>query len=98
MKLSQPVKSMTAAANGRGYWMVADDGGIFAFDVPFEGSMPRVRDLYGYPYVSSVRMRSLPSNDGYYILGLNGTVYAFGSAKYFGSASGTWAVDLMQAP
>ena len=98
MTLSQPVKSMTAAANGRGYWMVADDGGIFAFDVPFEGSLPRVRELFGYPYVSSVRMRSLPSNDGYYILGLNGTVYAFGTAKYFGSMSNTWAVDLMQAP
>ncbi len=98
MRLAQPVKSMTAAANGNGYWMVADDGGIFAFNVPFEGSLPRVRDLYGYPYVSSVRMRSLPSNDGYYILGLNGTVWAFGNAKYFGSLSGSWAVDLMQAP
>jgi subtilisin family serine protease len=98
MTLSQPVKSMTAAANGRGYWMVADDGGIFAFDVPFEGSLPRVRDLFGYPYVSSVRMRSLPSNDGYYILGVDGTVWAFGTAKYFGSMSHTWAVDLMQAP
>ena len=98
MKLSQPVRSMTAAANGTGYWMVADDGGIFAFNVPFEGSLPRVRDLYGYPYVSSVRMRSLPSNDGYYILGLDGTVWAFGNAKYFGSLPGAWAVDLMQAP
>ena len=98
MKLSKPVRSMTAAANGSGYWMVADDGGIFAFNVPFEGSLPRVRDLYGYPYVSSVRMRSLPSNDGYYILGLDGTVWAFGNAKYFGSLPGAWAVDLMQAP
>jgi subtilisin family serine protease len=98
MKLSQPVRSMTAAANGKGYWMVADDGGIFAFNVPFEGSLPRVRELFGYPYVSSVRMRSLPTNDGYYILGLNGTVWAFGNAKYFGSLPGSWAVDLMQAP
>ncbi len=98
MKLAQPVKSMTAAANGKGYWMVAADGGVFAFNVPFEGSLPRVRDLYGYPYISSVRMRSLASNDGYYILGLDGTVWAFGNARYFGSLSGTWAVDLMQAP
>jgi len=98
MTLSKPVRSMTAAANGSGYWMVADDGGIFAFNVPFEGSMPRVRSVYGYPYVPSVRMRSLPSNDGYYLLGLDGRVWAFGDAKYFGSLSGTWAVDLMQAP
>ena len=42
-------------------------------------------------------MRSLPTRDGYYILGLNGGVWAFGSAKYYGSAPSTWAVDLMQA-
>ena len=98
MKLSQPVRSMTAAANGKGYWMVADDGGIFAFNVLFEGSLPRIRAVYGYPYVSSVRMRSLSTNDGYYILGVDGSVWAFGSAKYFGSAAGSWAVDLIQAP
>jgi subtilisin family serine protease len=98
MTLSEPVRSMTAAANGSGYWMVADDGGIFAFDVPFEGSLPRVRSVYGFPYVPTVRMRSLPSNDGYYLLGINGTVWAFGDARYFGSLSGTWAVDLMQVP
>jgi type VII secretion-associated serine protease mycosin len=98
MTLAKPVRSMTAAANGSGYWMVADDGGIFAFNVPFEGSLPRVRNLYGYPYVPSIRMRSLSSNDGYYLLGLNGTVWAFGAARYFGSLSSTWAVDLMQAP
>jgi type VII secretion-associated serine protease mycosin len=98
MKLSKPVRSMTAAANGSGYWMVADDGGIFAFDVPFEGSLPGVRAIFGSPYVSSVRMRALPTNDGYYILGLDGTVWAFGSAKNFGSLSNSWAVDLIQAP
>jgi hypothetical protein len=98
MRLSKPVKSMTAAANGSGYWMVADDGGIFAFNVPFEGSLPRVREVFGYPYVSSVRMRALPTNDGYYILGIDGSVWAFGSAKYFGSLSRSWAVDLIQAP
>ena len=98
IKLVQPVRSMTAALNGSGYWMVATDGGIFAFDVPFEGSLPNVRALFGLPYVDSVRMRSLPSNDGYYILGIDGTVSAFGNAKYFGSGNAGWAVDLMQAP
>jgi hypothetical protein len=97
MRLSKPVKSMTAAALGSGYWMVADDGGIFAFNVPFEGSLPRVREVFGYPYVSSVRMRSLPTNDGYYILGVDGSMWAFGSAKNFGSLSQAWAVDLMLA-
>jgi hypothetical protein len=96
-RLNSPVRSITAASNGKGYWMVADDGGIFAFgQAPFSGSMPGMRSLYGWPYVTSVRMRSLPSRDGYYILGLNGKVTAFGKARYFGSAPPTWAVDLMQ--
>jgi hypothetical protein len=78
--------------------MVADDGGIFAFDVRFAGSLPRIRAALGTPYVPSVRMRAVPSNDGYYILCADGSVYAFGTAKHWGSASGAWAVDLLQAP
>ena len=98
IKLVRPVRSMSASRNGSGYWMVADDGGIFAFDVPFEGSLPTVRALFGLPYVTSVRMRSLPSNDGYYILGVDGTVSAFGNAKFWGSGNAGWSVDLMQMP
>ena len=31
---------MTSTGDGRGYWFVAADGGIFAFgDAPFNGSM-----------------------------------------------------------
>jgi hypothetical protein len=98
MALAAPVRSMGAAADGRGYWMVADDGGIFAFNVPFAGSLPQLRSLLGLPYVSSIRFRALPSGDGYYILGLDGTVSSFGTAKNFGSPRGVWAVDLMLVP
>jgi hypothetical protein len=77
--------------------MVAADGGIFAFDVPFEGSMPAVRALTGAPLVVTVRMRALPSGRGYYLLAGNGLVYSFGTAKNFGSAPGVRAVDLMLA-
>jgi hypothetical protein len=98
IRLAAPMRSMTIAANGSGYWMVADDGGIFAFNVRYEGSLPAIRGILGMAYVPSVRMRAIPSDDGYYILGLNGNVWAFGAAKYFGSLSGTWAVDIMEAP
>jgi type VII secretion-associated serine protease mycosin len=98
IRLAAPMRSMTVGANGSGYWMVADDGGIFAFDERYEGSLPAVRGLLGMPYIPSVRMRAIPSADGYYILGLNGNVWAFGAAKYYGGLSGTWAVDIMEAP
>jgi subtilisin family serine protease len=98
MRLAKPVRSMGSAADGGGYWMVADDGGIFAFSVPFEGSLPVMRALGGWPYVPSVRLRALPSSDGYYILGSNGSVSSFGTAHNFGDRRGIWAVDLMLAP
>jgi len=32
--------NMTATPSGKGYWLVADDGGIFAFgDAAFHGSL-----------------------------------------------------------
>jgi hypothetical protein len=39
MRLNQPVVGMAAALDGGGYWLVAADGGIFAYgDAPFDGS------------------------------------------------------------
>ena len=45
--------------------------------------------------IPTVRMRALSSGRGYYLLGSNGAVYTFGTAKYFGAAPGIQAVDLM---
>lgn len=98
IRLAAPVMSMTSAASGRGYWMVAYDGGIFAFNVPFKGSMPAVRGLTGAAFMPTVRMRALPSGSGYYLLAADGAVYSFGSARFFGAASGVLAVDIMLAP
>ena len=37
---SQPVVGMAATPDGNGYWLVASDGGVFAFgDAPFYGSL-----------------------------------------------------------
>ncbi|HEY8201691.1 MAG TPA: hypothetical protein VII47_10080, partial [Actinomycetota bacterium] len=39
IKLAQPIVGMTATQTGAGYWLVAKDGGIFAFgDAAFKGS------------------------------------------------------------
>jgi subtilisin family serine protease len=98
IRLAAPVMSMTSSTKKSGYWMVAADGGIFAFNVPFEGSLPGIRAFTGAPFVITVRMRALPSGKGYYLLTANGSVYAFGTAKNYGSAPGVNAVDLMLAP
>jgi type VII secretion-associated serine protease mycosin len=96
LRLSSPVASMTAGRTG--YWLVARDGGIFAFGVPFVGSLPGL-GVQALP--QGVRIRALPDGRGYYILGMNGAVYTFGTARFFGSRSlppRVPAADLMLAP
>ena len=39
IQLSRPIVAMAATPDGKGYWLVASDGGIFTFgDAPFLGS------------------------------------------------------------
>jgi hypothetical protein len=45
-----------------------------------------------------LRMRAVSSNDGYYLLGLDGSIASFGTARFFGSASPDGAIDFMLAP
>jgi hypothetical protein len=44
IKLAKPIVAMASTASGSGYWLVASDGGIFAFgDAPFKGSTGSVK-------------------------------------------------------
>jgi len=49
--LDAPVVGLAADAGGGGYWLTADDGGVFSFgDAPFEGSAagsPLVQPVIG---------------------------------------------------
>jgi hypothetical protein len=80
--LNQPITGITNTPTGKGYRMIARDGGIFSFgDAPFYGSLPglniRVNDV--------VAAASTPTSRGYWIARANGSVYAFGDAKFLGS-------------
>ncbi len=76
---------MAASPNGRGYWLAASDGGIFAFgDAPFEGSMGGTT-LNG-PVVS---MAASPDGRGYWLAAADGGIFAFGDAPFEGSDGGT---------
>jgi len=37
--LNKPIVGMAPTRTGRGYWLVASDGGVFAFEAGFRGSM-----------------------------------------------------------
>ena len=80
MSLSQPVVGMAATSTGRGYWLVAADGGVFAFgDARFYGSMGNV--ALNAPIVG---MAASPTSQGYWLVGADGGIFAF-HASFYGS-------------
>ena len=67
---------------GQGYWMVASDGGLFAFgDAKFAGSAGS--QTLNKPIVA---MAPTPSGLGYWMVASDGGIFAFGDAPFVGSA------------
>ncbi|HUY63640.1 MAG TPA: hypothetical protein VMV14_03905 [Acidimicrobiales bacterium] len=68
-----------------GYWLVATDGGIFAFGgLPFYGSMGGKR--LNKPMVA---MAATPDGKGYWTVASDGGIFSFGDAAFHGSMGGT---------
>ena len=73
---------MAGTPSGRGYWMVASDGGVFSFgDAAFEGSTGGTR--LNRPVVALA-----PTAAGYWMVASDGGVFAFGDAPFAGSLGG----------
>ena len=72
---------MASTHDGRGYWLVASDGGIFAFgDAPFLGSLGNI--AINEPIVGMAATRD---GRGYWMVGMDGGVYGEGDAPFDGS-------------
>jgi hypothetical protein len=74
---------MAATPDGEGYWLVGQDGGVFAFgSARYLGALSR-RHLGA----RIVGMAAVPDGEGYWLVGQDDGVFAFGSARFYGSAS-----------
>jgi hypothetical protein len=83
--LNQPIVGMTATPDGKGYWLVASDGGIFAFgDAQFFGSTGSL--TLNKPIVG---MTATPDGGGYILVASDGGVFAYGDAQFYGSLGGS---------
>jgi hypothetical protein len=92
LKLNRPVVGITVTANRGGYWLDASDGGVFAFgDASFYGSIPGLGVSpagSGAPKeLNAPIVGMVPSYDdgGYFMVGADGGIFAFGDAQFEGS-------------
>jgi hypothetical protein len=71
---------MAPTPDGNGYWLVASDGGIFAFGASFFGSTGSIK--LNQPIVGAA---ATPTGNGYWLVATDGGIFAFGDAPFFGS-------------
>ncbi len=95
--LNAPIVGMVPSTSGHGYFMVASDGGVFAFgDARFAGSCPGIGGCYG----AAVAVMPDSTGNGYWLVTNLGAVYAFGDAGYYGGPppESVPAVDAVATP
>jgi hypothetical protein len=79
--LNQPIVGMTPTGDGQGYWLVAADGGIFAYgDAQFYGSAGNIH--LNQPIVA---MSVTRSGNGYTLVATDGGVFNYGDSQFYGS-------------
>jgi hypothetical protein len=86
---------MAATPDGGGYWLVDQDGGVYAFgDAGFYGSLPGNGTK---PYGVVIGITPTPDGHGYWVLGADGGVFAFGDAAFYGAPTNGVAVTTLLA-
>ena len=80
--------SAIATPDGLGYYMVAEDGGIFTFGTAvFYGSIPQI--LPGVTLDAQViGIVPSPTGLGYLLVAADGGIFTFGDALFYGSVPG----------
>jgi hypothetical protein len=81
--LTAPIVALVADPATGGFWLVAADGGVFAFRARYlggEGGTHLTEPIVG--------MAATPDGNGYWLVAADGGVFAFGDARYRGSMGG----------
>jgi hypothetical protein len=83
IRLNRPIVGMVTDPRTGGYWLVASDGGVFAFNAQFYGSTGGIH--LNRPVVG---MAATPDGRGYWLVASDGGIFAFGDAHFYGSTGG----------
>jgi ribosomal protein S8 len=82
--LNRPIVGFDATPSGDGYWLVASDGGVFAYgDARFYGSTGGMR--LNRPVTD---LAATPTGRGYWLVAIDGGIFSFGDARFYGSTGG----------
>ena len=89
--LNAPISHIVATADGKGYWLVASDGGVFAFgDAGFVGSAASI--ALNKPIAG---LDITPTGLGYWMVATDGGVFNFGDATFQGGLGGQGRADIV---
>ncbi len=77
-RLNRPIVGLSPTPDNRGYWLVASDGGVFAFSAPFRGSLGAV--VLNKPVNGLVAY-----GNGYLMVASDGGVFTFSNKAFVGS-------------
>jgi hypothetical protein len=90
-KLGSPVTCAFGVPGVYGYWLVTAEGGVYNFgpDAKYHGSVPErvsqgIVDKTHAPIVAAFAA----TNNGYHLVGQDGTIHSFGDAQFHGDFSG----------
>jgi hypothetical protein len=80
-QLNAPLVGIASSRSGKGYWLLAQDGGIFSYGkAKFYGSTGAMH--LNQPVVG---IAATPSGGGYWLVASDGGIFAFGNARFHGS-------------
>ena len=72
------MRAIVPDPDGEGYWLVASDGGVFAFKAPFRGST-------GNTKLNKPMTGMVPFGNGYLMVAEDGGVFDFSDQPFSGS-------------
>jgi hypothetical protein len=80
-----PAQALCTVPSGAfpGYTLASSDGGVFTFATPFCGSAGGLA-----LHAPVVGMAKAPNRGGYWLVGADGGVFAYGGAQFYGSMGG----------
>src|SRR5207244_13172001 len=76
--VNAPVQSLVPDPDREGYWLVASDGGVFAFKADFRGSM-------GDKVLNKPMTGMVPFGNGYLMVAEDGGIFNFSDKPFSGS-------------